>query len=92
MRLLRHQRRFVEARKNELELARIPIDVADCENARNIGFEARSLDRDKLIVVQGIPQFATGPSFIVRPKNGNSASHAISNVEPSFLLTIALLT
>jgi hypothetical protein len=37
-----------------------------------------------------MPQFATGPSFIVKPKNGSSASQAISKFEPSLVLTIAV--
>src|SRR3974390_3735191 len=52
MRLLRHQRRLVEAGKNKLELAGIPIDVADRENAGDTGFEACRFDRDQLVVVQ----------------------------------------
>jgi ATP-dependent Clp protease, protease subunit len=35
VRLLRHQRAFVEARQDELELARVPVDVADRKNARH---------------------------------------------------------
>ena len=38
------------------------------------------------------PQLATGPSFMVRPKNGNSASQASSCIEPSLPLTTALLS
>src|SRR5487761_1102103 len=52
MRFLRHQRRLVKAGKDELELARIPVDVADGENARDIGLEARRVDRDELVVLQ----------------------------------------
>ncbi len=37
-----------------------------------------------------MPQFDTGPSFMVSPKNGSSASQAISKFEPSLRLTIAL--
>ena len=37
-----------------------------------------------------MPQLATGPSFMVRPKNGRMASQAISKFEPSLRLTIAL--
>ena len=37
-----------------------------------------------------MPQSATGPSFMVSPKNGSSASQAISKFEPSLRLTIAL--
>src|SRR6476620_8979604 len=53
----------------------------------------------KLSVLTGInslffsskPQFATGPSFMVSPKNGSIASQAISNEEPSLVFTNALL-
>ena len=38
-----------------------------------------------------MPQLATGPSFMVSPKNGRIASQAISKFEPSLRLTIALL-
>src|SRR6266511_2104868 len=37
-----------------------------------------------------IPQSATGPSFMVKPKNGSSASQAISKFEPSLRFTMAL--
>ena len=37
-----------------------------------------------------MPQSATGPSFMVNPKNGSSASQAISKVEPSLRFTMAL--
>ena len=39
-----------------------------------------------------MPQLATGPSFMVSPKNGRIASQAISKFEPSLRFTIALLT
>src|SRR4029079_15297060 len=38
------------------------------------------------------PQLATGPSFMVSPKNGSSASYASSCIEPSLPLTTALLS
>ena len=37
-----------------------------------------------------MPQSATGPSFMVSPKNGSSASHAMWKSEPSLVFTIAL--
>src|ERR1700747_903042 len=37
-----------------------------------------------------MPQSATGPSFMVNPKNGSSASQAISQFEPSLRFTLAL--
>src|SRR5215510_5814312 len=37
-----------------------------------------------------MPQSATGPSFMVKPKNGSRASQAISKFEPSLRFTIAL--
>src|SRR5262249_14878984 len=37
-----------------------------------------------------MPQSAPGPAVIVRPKNGSSTSQAISKLEPSLVLTIAV--
>jgi hypothetical protein len=42
----------VKAGKNELELAGIPIDVPDRENAGDTGFETCCFDRDQLVIVQ----------------------------------------
>jgi hypothetical protein len=50
--LLRHQRAFVESGQDEFELARIPVDVADGENAGNARFERLGVDRDVFIVLQ----------------------------------------
>src|SRR5215467_310161 len=36
-----------------------------------------------------MPQSATGPSFMVSPKNGSSASQAMLKLEPSLRFTIA---
>src|SRR5262245_62224454 len=52
MRLLRHQRALVEARENELELAGVPIDVADREDARHVRFERAGVDRDQFAVFE----------------------------------------
>ena len=52
MGLLRHQRAFVESGKDELELARIPIDVADGEHARHAGFKTFRLDGDEFVVAE----------------------------------------
>ena len=49
MRLLRHQRRLVEARQNELQLARIGVDVADGEDALFAGLEFRRVDGDQIL-------------------------------------------
>ncbi len=38
------------------------------------------------------PQFATGPSFMVSPKNGSMASQAMWKVEPSLRLTLAAVS
>src|ERR1700756_822454 len=51
VRLLRHQRAFVEARQDELELARIPVDVADRKNPGHARFERRGVDHDILAVL-----------------------------------------
>src|SRR5207237_5485793 len=45
VRLLRHQRALVEAGENNLELARIGVDVADGEDAGDVGLERRGVDR-----------------------------------------------
>src|SRR5579871_2070144 len=55
MRLLRHQRALVEAAENELELARIGIDVADGEDSGNAGLECRGLDRDEIVLKLDAP-------------------------------------
>ena len=39
-----------------------------------------------------MPQFATGPSFMVSPKNGSMASQAMWKVEPSPPLTLAAVS
>src|SRR5690242_7071686 len=39
VRLLRHQRAFVEAAQDQLELAGIGVDIADRENSRHTGLE-----------------------------------------------------
>src|ERR1700733_4378250 len=52
VRPLCHQRAFVEAGQYELELARIPIDVADRENAGHAGFERRGFDWNELVVLE----------------------------------------
>src|SRR5437879_9509951 len=41
--LLRHQRTFVEAAQDQLQLAGIGVDIADGENSRDAGLERRSL-------------------------------------------------
>src|SRR5262245_46508853 len=51
VRLLRHQRGLVEAGEDELELARVPVDVADREDAGHVGLERRGVDRDQLAVL-----------------------------------------
>src|SRR5665213_3715381 len=50
MRLLRHQGDLVETGQNELELAWIGIDVADRENAGDVGLKRADVDRDQLVV------------------------------------------
>jgi hypothetical protein len=40
------------------------------------GLELAGVDRDQ-VAFSLMPQLATGPSFMVSPKNGSSASHAI---------------
>src|ERR1700750_260180 len=50
VRLLRHQRDLVEAGQDELELARIGVDVANGEDAGLAGLERFGIDRDELFV------------------------------------------
>ena len=47
---LRHQRGFVEAREDQLQLARIGVDVADGEDAGHRGLELLGVDRDQVVV------------------------------------------
>ena len=49
-RLLRHQRGLVEAGEDQLELARIGIDVADGEDAGDAGLERAGVGRDQLVL------------------------------------------
>src|SRR5712691_5557094 len=49
---LRHQRRLVEAAQDELDLPRVPIDVADGENPGLVGLEACGVDRNELALAQ----------------------------------------
>ena len=92
VRLLRHQRALVEAGQDQLELARIGVDVADREDAGLAGLERRGVDRDQRPRCSSRPQFATGPSFMVSPKNGSMASQAMWKVEPSLRLTLAAVS
>src|SRR5712691_8270104 len=49
---LRHQCRLVEAAQDELDFARVPIDVADGENPGLVGLEACGVDRNELALAQ----------------------------------------
>src|ERR1700680_3892526 len=44
VRLLGHQRTFVEAAQDELQLARIGVDIADRKNPGHAGFKGRGLE------------------------------------------------
>ena len=48
--LLRHQRRFMEPGKNELQFARIPVDIADREDTGFARFEFLGVDRDQVLM------------------------------------------
>src|SRR6201989_267401 len=50
VRLLRHQRDLVEAGQDELELARIGVDVANGEDAGLAGLEGLGAHRDHVLV------------------------------------------
>src|ERR1700760_204494 len=55
VRFLRHQRAFVEAAQDQLELARIGVDVADGEDAGDVGLERLGLDRDQVFLELDAP-------------------------------------
>jgi hypothetical protein len=42
----------MESGQDQLELAGIPVDVADGENARHAGFEGFGIDRNVFVVLQ----------------------------------------
>ena len=91
VRLLRHQRRLVEARQDELELARIPVDVADGEDAGHAGLERRGVDRDHIRRPSSrCPSRRPGRASWSARRTAGCASQAISKFEPSLRLTIAL--
>src|SRR5262245_40709091 len=48
VRFLRHQRALVESREDQLELAGIRIDVADREQARDVGLEGACVHGNEL--------------------------------------------
>lgn len=41
---------FMEAGKNELQLSRISVDIADGENTRNAGFKLFRINRNEVFV------------------------------------------
>src|SRR5262249_962063 len=49
-RRLRHERCLVEARQNELQFARIGVDVADGKDAGRLTLESRSIHRDQILM------------------------------------------
>src|ERR1700681_1084883 len=55
VRLLGHQRAFVEAAQDQLQLAGIGVDVADRKNAGYAGLKSRGLDRHKVILKRNAP-------------------------------------
>src|SRR5688572_30276663 len=55
VRLLRHQRRLVKAGQDQLQLARIGVDVADREDTRLAGLERAGIDRDQILVEAKAP-------------------------------------
>ena len=44
------ERGFMKTGQDQLELARIGVDVADGENARNARFEFRRIDGDQVLI------------------------------------------
>ena len=50
MHLLRRERALVEAGEDQLQLARIGVDVADGEDAGGRGLEFLGIDRDQLLI------------------------------------------
>src|SRR5215470_3092349 len=55
MRLLRHQRALVEAAQDQLQLARIGVDVADGEDAGHACLERTGLDRHEIVLEFNAP-------------------------------------
>src|SRR6266550_414860 len=53
----------MEARQNELELSGIPVDVADCEDAGNIGLERSRFDRDQFPILHFDAPIRDRPEF-----------------------------
>src|SRR5262245_55363619 len=70
VRLLRHQGALVKARENELELARVPVDVADRENAGHVGLERAGVDRNELAVLHGDAPVGDRPELHGEPEEG----------------------
>ena len=50
VRALGGERGLMETRQDQLQLARIGVDVADGENARNARFELRRVDGDQILM------------------------------------------
>src|SRR4051794_4979920 len=88
MRLLGHQRAFMEAAEDQLQLAGIGVYVTDRKNPGHARFESRRLHGTRLFS-RAMPQFATGPSFIVSPKNGSIVSQATFEMLLSVAFTVA---
>ena len=80
---LRHQRRLVKARQDQLQLARIGVDVADGEDARRLAFELARCPPGSDFRADCMPNSAIGPSLMVRPKKGRNAS---TSMLPFFLV------
>src|SRR6185437_1314360 len=59
---LSHQRRLMEARQYQLQLARIGIDVADGENSRRLAFEPRRVHGNQILVEMDA-EFGDGAKF-----------------------------
>jgi hypothetical protein len=66
----------METAHDRLKLAGIGVDIADGENAGPVGSNADVSIATRLFST-AMPQLATGPSFMVRPKNGSIVSHEI---------------
>ena len=73
------ERTFMEARQDELLLARIGIDVANSEDTRDVRFKASRVDND-LLTFQGEASFRSGQAWAAgqrRPRGGQAEYDAL---------------
>jgi hypothetical protein len=83
------QRRLVEARQDQLLLARIGVHVAHREDARRAGLELLGVDDDLLALEVQAP-LGDRAQLGLRPKNTSSTSSGTRRVTPSLPVTFTL--